>query len=71
MKNIRILSENFHCFWWWGGGGLKFSVYLNRLVFVMSIVGVYPVKLAKELTMLLSVTKSYLIMSVYVYSPAG
>ena len=29
MKNSRILSENFHF------SGVKFSVYLNRLVFVM------------------------------------
>ena len=34
MKNIRFfLSENFH---FGGGGGVKFSMYLNRRVFVMS-----------------------------------
>ena len=33
MKNIRILSENFHVLM------VKFSVYLNKLVFVMKVTG--------------------------------
>ena len=34
MKNFRILSENFSFF---GGFLLKFSMYLNRRVFVMDV----------------------------------
>ena len=49
MKNIRLFSSDFFFFLWGGGGGggggrgrgrwwgvVKFSVYLNRYVFVMN-----------------------------------
>ena len=49
MKNISFSSENFQ-FWFGGGGGgagggggggIKFSVYLNRCVFVMASLTLY------------------------------